>query len=508
MTLEQAIERVASNLNPIDFGTSFFAGAVQKPWNALSQLSGDRLPAIHLVSEDYSTLAGQAGNIAGVAADMLLLSRLTGKAANSLFRERSCTPLISAAKLGFDGAIYGGIFSASDPSKSLLRGRFENAAISGISFTVLGAAGHALSDAALFGATSLKSNALNGALAGAAGGLSYSFARAGIQDHTLPSPAEVAADTASYAALGAVFTAGSGLLNDWQITRRAKAEFALQDKVSNEMAGKATERVGDWYGLLEPRLAMYLTDPNVVLTLADARGQTEFFVRNAQPLDPKAFERLNSVTEPHGVRFRPTGFMSDVTGTPGLSVDVESLAGLQKSTAASNLKGIRKFNANEGFAGMDRWKGETANALLELQNSGYYPASAEVTHLRIGVAKGYPDEAILALNIPAVAPDPPFLLSTEIPYSDHYLCAEPNYQYSAKDYNRIQLHSNVWGEVLRKYYESDWHRTLAADRLFNELRQEALTAEIDGSKRAGFSVDDQRYVNAQRSLGPRPSVEG
>jgi hypothetical protein len=143
-----------------------------------------------------------------------------------------------------------------------------------------------------------------------------------------------------------------------------------------------------------------------------------------------------------------------------------------------------------------------------LKNSGYYPESAETTHLRIGVTKGYPDEAILALNTPQVAPDPPFLLSTDIPHSDHYLCAEPNYHYSAKDYHRIQFHSNVWGDVLRKYYESGWHQNLAADPVFNEVRQDALTADIDATKRAGFSVDHRRYINAQRSLMPRTEVDG
>src|SRR3974390_1495351 len=108
MSLEGVLKSAASNLNPVDFAQGLFDGVLQKPWNALAQLSGDRLPSLHIASEDDSTLAHKAGELGGFAVDMIGLASLTGKLYPRWFYAGMEGPGASALKMGVDGALYKG----------------------------------------------------------------------------------------------------------------------------------------------------------------------------------------------------------------------------------------------------------------------------------------------------------------------------------------------------------------------------------------------------------------
>jgi hypothetical protein len=467
------IERfVVASLSPIDLARGILDGALQQPWNALAQVTGDRLPAMHLVGDKDQSLARKAGNIAGSVIDLLILSRLTGKATSSLFQHLPGV-LASGVKFGMDGAIYGGIFTQSDNNKGLLRGRLQNAAINGLTFAAMGSTSHVFQDEGVFGATSLKTEVLRGALYGGIGGTTHAFAQAAINDHRLAKLPDTLKDALSYAAFGGIFGATHRLLENVRLQplEKISGKSEVSDQ-SQAMADRASDRIGKWYGLIEPRLAIHLTDPNVVLTLADARGQTEFFVETPKPGDLEALERLNAVTESDDVHFKAAP-IEDCQGNPTLIVSVVSFRGLENTTRASNLPGVSKYNAAEGLHGYYRFGTDSIDGVRIAQQNGLYGTQqVDPVHVVVGVNKGYPDEAILSLmRTPREE-----LLATNIPYADCYDCAQPNYMYDLRAADSVDGHAQTWGEILRSFYQSGQHRNIATQDQFIEARQESQNA--------------------------------
>jgi len=248
-------------------------------------------------------------------------------------------------------------------------------------------------------------------------------------------------------------------------------------------AEKAGERIEAWYQLLDPHLGVHLTDPNVVLTLADARGQTEFFVGypdNAEPpqSDVAAFELLNSVTSSKGIRFRPEAIYNPHNQTHSLMVGVESLAGYRRSISRTHLPGIPPADRIVDWGSLDKWI-EQAPANVSSELAAYRELVGDdqdelsPQHLiswgLVGVIKGYPDEAIIAGMRSAVMGEDTEL--TRVPYGDHYRCAQPNFRFDPDHRDQVDATVQLWGDLLGQYYHSGTHHRLEGDSEFTVARK-------------------------------------
>ncbi|HEY9773730.1 MAG TPA: hypothetical protein V6C81_07960 [Planktothrix sp.] len=630
MRLSDAVVTVASNLNPVDFCTGAFAAGLEKPYNAVAQLSGHKLHEMHLVDEGRSTVASEVGNLAGTAVDMAVLGLATGKVLSPLL-ERSTVSLASGVKLGTSGAIYGGIFTSSDKNKGLLRGRLENAAVGGVTFAAMGAAGGALEKSALFGPTSLKSRVFEGALSGAVGGVANSFAADGIQHRSLPGVRQVASTTLKYAAFGGMFggatrafetigkttptapnnafekpgsyqpssasettgrtdqTAASREFevlgdthqnapsaamtttseqvrddpavadNSWGMlpktpdpalrgsTEASRAASTLGaeveesnaklgtlpktpepalnssteasraastpgaevdesnaklatlpknpavkngstearkegstsdatdvgpeaihnarlDALAQHFADTAAAHIENLYGLVDPRIGIHLTDPNVILTLAAVSPRAEFEFNGSILKDGDAIATFRAAL------FKRSGnsliWMQGDKG--GVLMYVSSASGLQRATSLTSLPGVAKYDAASGERGSFEWTRKTVDGLTKAKQDGLYPPNTHIDTLLYGVMKGYPDDAILAAatnNSRAQWSD----VSSR--YSDYNSFAQSKNQLEANSGAANSPRVDFWDKVLEKFYGSSVHKELASNPVFQTRRE-------------------------------------
>jgi hypothetical protein len=236
-----------------------------------------------------------------------------------------------------------------------------------------------------------------------------------------------------------------------------KSSEAALKLLESQMAHTAAERIDSWYTTLDPRLGVHLTDPNVVLTLANARSETEFFIRNPLVEDAQAFAKLNEITKPQGIEFRTVDLLKHQgTGEPILGVHLISTAGLEKTISESRLPGVPPFKAAETSRG--DWISSLHIGLEKAKSDGHYPVETDLHEIYVGLVKGYPDEAILAASLH------PFrdLAGTNIRCANFYPCAQPNYYFALKDSAAIEKHANHWGSILEQYFTSAEHQKLAA----------------------------------------------
>jgi hypothetical protein len=248
------------------------------------------------------------------------------------------------------------------------------------------------------------------------------------------------------------------------------------DRLQEPSAARAASRIGSWYPSLEPRLGIYLTDPNVVITLADARGQTEFYIQESDSTDANAFEELNKLSLDQGIRFSTERYTSKSTNKPALSVNVESLAGYQRVSEATKLPGITKLDVSGGWDAVNQWLHESLNGIRAATKQGLYPQVVlednNDLHALTRIAKGYPDEAIMAMlqdyNPEGIAAGK--TSHTKVPYADYYPCAQPGYIYAVAEKTVIDQHVKQWGKILEEYFTSDGHNKLAGDTEFKQLR--------------------------------------
>ena len=78
----------SSNYTPAeDFVEALVDSAIQRPYNAVSQLTGDRLGHMSVVRTNIDSTAAQAGNLLGFVADMTVLSKVTGAALNPVLEK-------------------------------------------------------------------------------------------------------------------------------------------------------------------------------------------------------------------------------------------------------------------------------------------------------------------------------------------------------------------------------------------------------------------------------------
>jgi hypothetical protein len=252
------------------FGEGVVTGALLNPINGVEQLvnhiAGTHLPPLEFSNqaEVNNSIAGKIGMVAGTVADFVLtdgaVSAVGGLEAGS------------ALSLGITGAIQGGIFTPSDPSKTggnFFLDRVENAAIDGVSFAAMGGVagkvtgliGDVGSNTAVKVLVSAESNAVGGAVGGA-----ITAEGNALKQGRFATAQELHDQVGKGAAFGAAFGA---------------AMTGLQSAVD---AFRAPVQPGD---ALLPRVPRSVDDPQQIADLVDIRSDVSgrFFNNISKSID-------------------------------------------------------------------------------------------------------------------------------------------------------------------------------------------------------------------------------
>jgi hypothetical protein len=238
------------------------------------------------------------------------------------------------------------------------------------------------------------------------------------------------------------------------------------------------------YPLLPPNRGVYLSNPNVILLLADERGLADVVFRNWSESDAQAISKFNKAASKYG--FRISYKQDEAKAGNGAEVDgwVENLAGYEWVSENTKVPGILKYKASTGWQGLDAWKAKTLKELEACAVKGDYPKSyvtsksdqieswfnsaSNMTAILNGVAFGYPDTAVMPSKSKG------HYITSKIAYSDFYLGNEPNYlYYDDADFKDINAHAKRLGTLLGEYYHCQEHVKLANNPGFATARDVA-----------------------------------
>lgn len=245
---------------------------------------------------------------------------------------------------------------------------------------------------------------------------------------------------------------------------------------------RVSTRVAKWYPLLGSKLGVHLTNPNIVLLLADERGLADLNFYDWSKEDIKRIEDFNNEAMKDGVRIS-----YDPKAKLGGEADgfFESLRGFERVSKTTKLKGIPPFEASEGWEGLTKWKNSAVEQLNKCAKEGiykeeidksinpgpdpYFPTAqnnSTTTAILRGLAYAYPDTAIY---LPDAAGDT--WTFTVIPYGDFHRASEPNFSYSTRsDMRAVNKLVARWGTILGEFYHSDEYEKLAAQKEFLTAR--------------------------------------
>lgn len=180
---------------------------------------------------------------------------------------------------------------------------------------------------------------------------------------------------------------------------------------------------------------------NVLLTLADCRGETCVPISDLAPADVDNLLAVNELLAPHRI---------GIHTTPRRELLVLfSEAGLSRTTAQSSLAGIQPSSGNP------RWRSLTC---ASLQAEGYY----DWTMVLSGVLHGYPDQAVLDFDEWLRSGRRLALEAAPIWGVDTYPCAQPVFDYFPHHRQDPDIRGicELWSEVLKEFYLGAWHRGL------------------------------------------------
>lgn len=190
---------------PGDFARSAYQSGLEVPIEAVAEIWGARFQQKQTYNK--SSIAGQAGEIVGATADLLLLSKAADLCLPSLARAAESSALSATLKAGTIGTVYGGVFT---PSTSL-SGRLHAAVADGVTFGAMGGAAAKLGSFAPAARTWTAELAI-GAGSGAVGGLANSAADS-IWNRKIESSSQVIGNTLRFAALGGAIGLASRALH-------------------------------------------------------------------------------------------------------------------------------------------------------------------------------------------------------------------------------------------------------------------------------------------------------
>lgn len=232
---------------------------------------------------------------------------------------------------------------------------------------------------------------------------------------------------------------------------QSEASIPIPEPLSG---AETAELVSQMYEIVGPRVGPLLVEANIVLTLAGARGQTEFFISNPQKEDWTKIDEINKWLATKGISFdaQEDAFKSPSDGKETLMVSIDNLRGYERMSKKTKIPGIRPYEASSCWEGLDKWRFSTFYSLEKAQTEGKisYPAD-DIPHIFAGVAKGYPDQAIYDAMDWGLQDRQSPTVDTDIQFVSLYGGAEPNFMYHPDHSGDLAIKETIsmWGKVIR-----------------------------------------------------------
>lgn len=224
----------------------------------------------------------------------------------------------------------------------------------------------------------------------------------------------------------------------------------------------------------------FLVNPNIVLTLAGARGyadSVEYYSKKSIFDDwQKILQRLESLGEFQGVQIGNISAEINPMGDPYLSADYYSRSGFLYTLEQTHLIPTHDLLKSA----MTEQPKELISQLFGVVKATYNDKPPDILDIIVaGIFLGYPDKAInSALRFYGAESDSIEPIDAPIHYADFYICPQPVYHIepALKDDPTIIAHSQLWSGILTGVYESEWFTTLQTDNKFITLRNQ-ITSE-------------------------------
>jgi uncharacterized protein len=251
--------------------------------------------------------------------------------------------------------------------------------------------------------------------------------------------------------------------------------------------------VKEIYDRLGPRLGTYFVEANIVLTLAGARGFTEFYIDYPRAEDDNALQALNNTLEPHGLRVSRGLPIYD--GAVSM-VGIESLRGFERVSKLTRFPCYcSPFEARSGWDGLREW---SAQAHKRADQEGL--TKDDMMNITFGVRYGYPDIAIKDFLAWIASSRKIPTMDSSIPFVKRYSCAEPNFLFlpDHRGDPTIRATIDLFGTILRDFYGSPWHRERERDPIFLAARR---------ANDENFNKERAEYQRRMASKAPREGTE-
>jgi hypothetical protein len=224
----------------------------------------------------------------------------------------------------------------------------------------------------------------------------------------------------------------------------------------------------------------YWVTPNSILTLSGARAYCDgvFYHSSEKQLEEwtaemaQSIEVLQSLTD---IYFAEAKIDKSSSRESYAGYDAIFTNGLNFVLDSTELLNGSKFDLVQ-----QKLRGEEligAICTLIKQDERFKHFSREnLNHMAFGILVGYPDTAILG-SVLELEEDDPFaepLIDADIRGSWYYICPRPVYSYPRHLVNNIIIntHEQLWSGILRDFYTSSFHETLAKDLAFKSKANE------------------------------------
>lgn len=246
--------------------------------------------------------------------------------------------------------------------------------------------------------------------------------------------------------------------------------FSPEILSSSDLAKLITEI----YTVAGARIGSYFVEANIVLTLAGARGQTEFFIKDPSENDILIINKLDRILNPRDISLNAGQILKRYDQSSYLMIGINNLAGYELVSGQTRIPGVTKFEASTGFAGLDKWKTTTLKHLKREIISGNikYPLT-DLTDIFAGIVKGYPDTAIFdAIDHWGKGERQTPITDSNISEVKLYGGASPNFIFHPDHSNDPSIRASIklWEKILRDFYKHPGHQQLASDSNFQSAR--------------------------------------
>lgn len=244
------------------------------------------------------------------------------------------------------------------------------------------------------------------------------------------------------------------------------------DNINPLNGEKTAELISTFYEELGPRLGSHLVEPNMVLAISGLRGSGNFLTHNLREDEKNKIEKLNEKNKNLGIIF----VVHDYKERDIADIYIYNLRGFEYTSKISKLPFVLLFDASSGLEGFKTWSrsifSNAENYFTKVDDKN--ALGNPISHLVTGIELGYPDQAVLDA-FDAISKNINFnkLASSKIPYSDYYPNPQPNFDYfpQHEEDPTIVKTRETWGKLLKEFYNTKWHKSIAQDQTFINMRK-------------------------------------